>query len=157
MLAMNQPIDRRAFLTATAAGTAGLALFGCRNATAAPAEHFPYQLTDAQWHAKLPAAAYDVLRHEGTEQPFSSPLNNEHRTGIFSCRGCGQHLYSSRTKFDSGHRLAQLLGAPAERGWRRATTARSAWTGPRCTAPAAAAIRAMSSTTVPSRPASAIA
>ncbi len=83
-------------------GTAALALFGCRQATAAPPERFPFTLTDAQWRAKLPAAAYDVLRHEGTEEPFTSPLNNEHRAGVFGCRGCGQHLFASRTKFDSG-------------------------------------------------------
>ena len=62
----------------------------------------PVQLTDAQWRAKLGPAAYDVLRHDGTERPFSSRLNDEHRAGLFNCRGCGQHLYSSRTKFDSG-------------------------------------------------------
>ena len=118
-MAMAHPLDRRAFLTATAAGTAGLALFGCRDATAAPPEHFAFHLTDAQWRAKLPPAAYDVLRHEGTERPFSSPLNDEHRAGIFSCKGCGQHLYSSRTKFDSGTGWpsfwAPLAGAVATR------------------------------------------
>ncbi len=52
--------------------------------------------------AKLPPAAYDVLRKEATERPFSSPLNSEHRKGVFGCRGCAQPLFSSATKFDSG-------------------------------------------------------
>jgi peptide-methionine (R)-S-oxide reductase len=43
-----------------------------------------------------------VLRHEATETPYTSPLNNEHRTGIFSCKGCALPLYSSKTKFESG-------------------------------------------------------
>jgi peptide-methionine (R)-S-oxide reductase len=97
---MSKTLDRRRFLATAAGGSAAIALFGCRQAEANTV--FPYHLTDAQWHAKLPPAAYDVLRHEGTERPFSSPLNNEHRAGVFSCRGCGQHAYSSRTKFDSG-------------------------------------------------------
>ena len=51
---------------------------------------------------QLAPAAYQVLRHEGTEPPFTSPLNNEHRKGIFACAGCALDLYSSDTKFDSG-------------------------------------------------------
>ena len=115
---MNKPLDRRSLLLA-AAGSAGLALFSCRGAAAAPAGNFPYRLTDAQWRTKLPAAAYDVLRHEGTERPFTSPLNDEHRAGVFACRGCGQHLYASHTKFDSGTGWpsfwAPLAGAVATR------------------------------------------
>ena len=61
-----------------------------------------YVLTDAQWRAKLSPEAYDVLRHEGTEPPFSSPLDHEKRSGTYACAGCGLALYSSKTKFDSG-------------------------------------------------------
>jgi peptide-methionine (R)-S-oxide reductase len=43
-----------------------------------------------------------VLRHEATERPFSSPLNNEHRAGVFACKGCALPLFDARTKFDSG-------------------------------------------------------
>jgi peptide-methionine (R)-S-oxide reductase len=50
----------------------------------------------------LTADQYDVLRHAGTEKPYSSPLNEEHRRGVFSCAGCALDLFSSDTKFDSG-------------------------------------------------------
>jgi peptide-methionine (R)-S-oxide reductase len=95
--------DRRSLLTLAGLGAAGVALWGCRAAPAAAAtEKFPVQMPDAAWKAKLGPAAYDVLRHEGTERPFSSPLNAEHRAGIFACRGCGQRAFSSSTKFESG-------------------------------------------------------
>jgi len=99
---MHQNTDRRALLTLAGLGAAGVALWGCRSAPAAAAQRYEVVLTDAQWRAKLPAPAYDVLRHEGTERPFTSPLNDEHRTGTFACRGCALPLFSSRTKFDSG-------------------------------------------------------
>ena len=63
---------------------------------------YPVRKTDAQWRASLPPAAYQVLRQEGTEAPFTSPLNDEHRRGTFVCRACAQPLYSSQAKFDSG-------------------------------------------------------
>ncbi len=60
-----------------------------------------WQLTDAQWKERLDRAAYAVLRKEGTERPFTSPLNDEKRAGIFACAGCGLDLFSSDTKYDS--------------------------------------------------------
>ena len=71
-------------------------------ALAAGVTKFEYTLTDAQWRQKLPGLAYDVLRHEATERPFSSPLNDEHRAGVFACKGCALPLFDTRTKFDSG-------------------------------------------------------
>ena len=62
----------------------------------------PLQLSDAQWKQKLTPPQYDVLRHEGTEYPGSSPLNDEHRKGSFHCVACDLPLFSSDTKFDSG-------------------------------------------------------
>ncbi|MDX2274079.1 MAG: peptide-methionine (R)-S-oxide reductase MsrB [Hyphomonadaceae bacterium] len=59
-------------------------------------------LTDAQWRARLSPSAYSVLRHEATERPFTSPLNDEHRNGVFACAGCGLPLFNSQWKFDSG-------------------------------------------------------
>ena len=58
--------------------------------------------TDDQWQALLTPAQYDVLRHEGTEAPFTSPLNNEYRSGVFVCAGCDLELFLSEFKFDSG-------------------------------------------------------
>lgn len=63
---------------------------------------FEVSHTPDEWHAILSDDAYDVLREGGTERPFSSPLNDEKRAGIFHCKGCDQALYSSETKFDSG-------------------------------------------------------
>ena len=60
------------------------------------------KISDADWKKKLPPAAYNVLRHEGTEAPFTSPLLNEHRKGTFVCLGCGLPLFKSQWKFDSG-------------------------------------------------------
>ena len=96
------PTTRRQFLTLAAGGTAAVTLWGCSGAPARAAEHYPVTLGDAQWQKKLGPAAYDVLRHEGTERPFSSPLNGEHRAGVFHCKGCDQAAYLSRTKFESG-------------------------------------------------------
>jgi peptide-methionine (R)-S-oxide reductase len=58
--------------------------------------------SDAEWRKILSPSAYDVLRREGTEPPFTSPLLHEKRAGIFRCAGCALPLYSSATKFDSG-------------------------------------------------------
>src|SRR5689334_7005343 len=60
------------------------------------------KLTDAQWKARLPAEAYDVLRHEGTEIPGTSKLLDEHRPGKFICLGCNLPLFDAKTKFESG-------------------------------------------------------
>lgn len=63
---------------------------------------FPFRLSDDEWKARLDPAAYNVLRHEETERPFTSPLNDEHRAGKFHCAGCDQILFESEKKFDSG-------------------------------------------------------
>ena len=75
---------------------------GSAPALAADATKYEVTLTDAQWQAKLSPAAYDVLRQQGTEPQFTSPLLNEHRAGTFSCAGCDLALFDSKTKFDSG-------------------------------------------------------
>ncbi len=94
--------DRRTFLTLAGASVAGVALWGCSSEPAHAAERFEVTYTDAQWRARLKPAAYAVLRKEGTEVPYSSPLNGEHRAGVFACGGCGLPNFSSRTKFESG-------------------------------------------------------
>ena len=95
-------MNRRKLLGGTAFAALG-AFFGMRSMTATQAAEgdFPYQLSDEQWRAKLSPAAYDVLRHEGTERPFTSPLNDEKRAGTFICAGCEQPLFASETKYDS--------------------------------------------------------
>jgi peptide-methionine (R)-S-oxide reductase len=65
------------------------------------AETFEVTHTEAEWRKLLSADQFAVLRQEGTERPFTSPLNAEHRKGIFSCAGCANDLFSSETKFES--------------------------------------------------------
>jgi len=58
--------------------------------------------TDEDWRQALSPEQYQVLRKHGTERPGSSSLNHEKREGTFKCAGCGQPLFASDTKFDSG-------------------------------------------------------
>ncbi len=69
---------------------------------ASPATDPRWRLSEAEWKRRLTPQAYQVLRQEATERPFSSALNNEKRQGRFCCAGCRLPLFSSRTKFDSG-------------------------------------------------------
>jgi peptide-methionine (R)-S-oxide reductase len=57
---------------------------------------------DEEWRARLTPERFQVMRKHGTERAGTSPLNAEHRTGVFRCAGCGHDLFSSDTKFDSG-------------------------------------------------------
>ena len=65
-------------------------------------QKFRVEKTDAQWKQILNPMQYAVLRQSATERPFSSPLNDEHRVGVFRCAGCNWPLYSSKDKFESG-------------------------------------------------------
>ncbi len=58
--------------------------------------------TDADWKAELTPEQYQVLRKHGTERAGTSPLNAEKREGRFVCAGCGQALFPSDTKYESG-------------------------------------------------------
>ncbi|HET6598982.1 MAG TPA: peptide-methionine (R)-S-oxide reductase MsrB [Burkholderiaceae bacterium] len=84
--------------SAVLAGARGL----LASAPAHAAQAFAVTHTDAEWRKLLRPDQYRVLRHAGTETPYSSPLNEEKRTGIFACAGCAQPLFSSATKFESG-------------------------------------------------------
>lgn len=63
---------------------------------------FEITRTEKEWRDILTADEYNVLRQAATEQPFSSPLNDETRAGVFSCAGCQLENYASNTKFKSG-------------------------------------------------------
>lgn len=62
----------------------------------------PLKHTEAEWKQILTPEQFNVLRHEGTERPFTSPLNDEKREGVFVCAGCSLPLFTSAMKFDSG-------------------------------------------------------
>ena len=59
-------------------------------------------LSDAEWKKRLTPAQYDILREDGTERPFSSPLDHEKRSGLYVCVACDLPLFPSKFKYDSG-------------------------------------------------------
>ena len=65
-------------------------------------DHFPVTHTDAEWREILTPEQYDIMRGHGTERPGSCALLHEKREGVFACAGCGQPLFESKTKFESG-------------------------------------------------------
>lgn len=72
-------------------------------AAADPYAASPFRkLSGAQWEMRLPPLGYQVLRHEGTERPYTSALLHERRRGTFVCLGCGLPLFRSDWKYDSG-------------------------------------------------------
>jgi len=97
-------LDRRLFLGLSGAGiVAGtLALVAGGSSSSASAAGFEIRRSDAEWKKRLGAQRYAILRKEGTERAFTSPLLKEHRKGVFACAGCGLSLFSSKTKFESG-------------------------------------------------------
>lgn len=85
-------------------GTALLLALGLRprsTGAAESAESFEVAYTEAEWREKLTPAEFQVLREESTERPFTSPLLEEHRTGVFTCAGCDLDLFASETKYES--------------------------------------------------------
>jgi peptide-methionine (R)-S-oxide reductase len=70
--------------------------------TTPPAKHYAVTHTDAEWRTLLTPEQYAVLRDHGTERPGSCALLYEKRPGAFACAGCGQRLFASTTKFESG-------------------------------------------------------
>ena len=63
---------------------------------------FEVNKTEIEWKKILSAEEFDVLRNHGTERPFTGLLNNNKEKGIYTCSACGNPLFSSDTKFDSG-------------------------------------------------------
>ncbi len=71
-------------------------------ATKQATRQFEVTRTDAEWRGMLTPEQYQVMRGHGTEAPHSCALNSEKRPGTFSCAGCGQPLFASQRKFESG-------------------------------------------------------
>jgi peptide-methionine (R)-S-oxide reductase len=98
-------ITKRAFLLGGASIVGVAAAAGLRLAWAQrmeDAEVFEITKTADEWRATLSPEQYAVLREEATERPWTSPLLDEHRKGVFACAGCDLPLFRSETKFDSG-------------------------------------------------------
>lgn len=92
--------DRRSMLTWLGVGVALPVLAAC--GSEARAQDYRVSYSEAEWRERLTPAEFRILREEGTERAFTSPLNEEKRAGTFVCAGCGNELYSSETKFKSG-------------------------------------------------------
>ena len=88
-------MNRRTFMGSLLLGAAAAGLGG------PSAFAFEVTKTDAEWKKMLTPDAYGVLRHAGTERPFSSPLDLNTRKGTYSCAGCDLANFSSATKYDS--------------------------------------------------------
>ncbi len=86
-------------------GAAGLSAMAAGGMYAVRAETdgaFEVTQTEAEWRKALTEDQFAVQRREATERPFTSPLNEEKRAGTFNCAGCGNPLYASEHKYDSG-------------------------------------------------------
>jgi len=98
-----QTMTRRALFSGVGATAAVVLLGGIPgNSSGEAAEVFEVNHTPAEWRRLLTAQQYAVLREESTERPGSSPLNREHRQGVFACAGCDLPLFRSADKYDSG-------------------------------------------------------
>lgn len=101
-------MNRRLFLGTVCTVGAGGALSLLNSRIGASQEIMPIvnieklELSDEEWKKRLTPEQYDVLRREGTERPFTSPLNKEYGEGTYVCAGCELPLFTSDTKFDSG-------------------------------------------------------
>jgi peptide-methionine (R)-S-oxide reductase len=89
-------------LSVAAVTALGFGVVRWRNATHAAEGRFEVTRTPEEWRKLLTPEQFAVLRQEATERPFSSPLNDEKRKGVFACAGCDLPLFASDTKFDSG-------------------------------------------------------
>lgn len=97
-------MNRRQFILATLASGVSLALSRQLMAVDNIGDTMIEKInkSDAEWRSELSPEAFDVLRREGTERPFSSPLNKEYGAGHYLCSGCALPLFESANKFDSG-------------------------------------------------------
>ena len=93
---------RRRRLLGWIGASASFVVLGACGSGRAEAKDFPVKYSEAQWRQRLTRQEFAILREAGTERPYSSPLNDEKRSGTFVCAGCGNALYSSKTKLESG-------------------------------------------------------
>ena len=112
-------MDRRKALFGIGAVALGVAgTFGLRGQSSAVAitagRADKVVKTDAEWREILSDEQFGVLRKAKTERPFSSPLDNEKRAGVFHCAGCDLDLYSSEAKYDSRTGWPSFYAAIAE-------------------------------------------
>ena len=98
------PTNRRHFLAATGMVVALPALAGCGGPAIDVRKQRAFRITktEAQWRRQLTRQEYYVLRDDGTERAYTSPLNDEKREGVFHCAGCDLPIFESSTKYDSG-------------------------------------------------------
>ena len=118
-------LNRRAFMAgASLTVLAGLLAANRGFAAEESKEVFEITKTEAEWKEILTEDEFYILRKEGTEPSFSSPLNDEKRDGMFVCAACELPLFSSETKFDSGtgwpsfyDHLPNAIGTREDRSW----------------------------------------
>ncbi len=79
-----------------------LAGSSCAQKNKRPMENFPVVKTDAEWKKQLTSEQYTVARKGGTENPYTGKYWDNHEKGIYKCVSCGQELFTSDTKFESG-------------------------------------------------------
>jgi peptide-methionine (R)-S-oxide reductase len=79
-----------------------MALFGSRAKGAGETVSYPVMHREEEWRRLLTPEQFRVLRKHGTERAGTSPLDHEKRRGTFVCAGCGQPVFASEAKFDSG-------------------------------------------------------
>ncbi|MEM7709355.1 MAG: peptide-methionine (R)-S-oxide reductase MsrB [Pseudomonadota bacterium] len=101
--------DRRDLIVGSALAASALFVGGSAallsrpsSAGAAASGDFEVDLDSDEWARRLTDAEFAVLRREETEEPFSSPLDALYEPGMYHCAGCGNRVYSSEHKFDSG-------------------------------------------------------
>ena len=117
---------------------------------------YPVTHTEAEWRKLLTPEQFHIMREHGTERPGSCALNYEKRAGTFSCAGCGQALFKSKKKFESGTGWPSF-NDPEPGAIENTVDRATACSAPRCIAAAAAAISATCFRTARRRPACAIA